>query len=866
MPLEEYQAKRDFSATPEPTGGMPSGRLRFVVQQHHARAMHYDFRLELDGVLLSWAIPKGPSFDPADRRLAVHVEDHPLDYADFEGIIPTGEYGAGHVIVWDRGTWEPVGDAHAGLAKGDFKFELAGEKLAGRWVLVRLRPKPGEKRENWLLIKERDDHARPRAEFDVTAEKTLSVISGVSVEEVGEGGQGVGQVPVVQVHGSDWNLPDPLPSHGGPSPEPQPVPGSLVAPPELALCTLVAEPPVGPDWIGEVKYDGYRVTVAVEGGGARCYSRNGEDWSGRLGGITRAASTLPVSNALLDGEIVVFDQQGASKFGLLQDALSSDSSRISFVAFDLLFLNDHDLTPLPTVRRKALLKTVLADEPVGPLVYAEDVEGDVDSLLEAACAQGLEGVVAKRVDSAYPRGRTHSWLKIKCRLAQELVIGGFTEPAAGRAGFGALLVGYYDGDRLAYAGRVGSGFSDTQLIALHKRLAGMERSTSPFDPPPTQLSAPHWVEPSLVAQVAFTEWTASGRLRQPSYKGLREDKAPRSVVRERPAEPDLGGSGGAGSGDCRALASPESAPPLPRDPAQPSGVRITNPDKQLFPGGGLSKLDLAQYYEAVAPWMLREVAGRPLTLVRCPVGSGSGKCFYQRHPDKGLSENVSALPYALTKHDDADEWLTIRDAAGLVSLAQMGVAEIHTWLSREDTPGRPDRIVLDLDPGPDVPWAQIVDAAFLLREACTNLGFEPFVKNTGSKGLHVVVPIEPVWEFERIRALAKTIADAAVSEDPTHLTSKMAKSQRGGRIFIDYVRNSEAASAVAPYSTRYLEGPPVAVPLAWDELRATDDLRRSFTPEVVMNRLASGVDPWHELDRAAAGVRILRSAEQLLSS
>jgi bifunctional non-homologous end joining protein LigD len=637
----------------------------------------------------------------------------------------------------------------------------------------------------------------------------------------------------------------------------------MVAPPELALCTLVTEVPAGAEWIGEVKYDGYRLTVAVEGGVARCFSRKGEDWSERLHTVAATAAALPVDDALLDGEIVVFDEQGVSRFDLLQEALSSHEERIVFVAFDLIHLNGHDLTRIPTLKRKDLLRTVLADQPQGSIVrLAEYVEGDVNALHEVACAQGLEGVVAKRADAAYPAGRTRSWLKIKCRLSQELVIGGYTEPAKDRSGFGALLAGYYDGDRLVYAGRVGSGFSEKLLQQLYKRLSSLERSTSPFDPAPKKLSAPHWVEPQLVAQVAFAEWTSSGVLRQPSFKGLLEDRDPQSVVKETPARREAGEEGGAGSGDCCALASPESAPPSSPDPATVAGIRITNPGKQLFPGSELTKKELAEYYEAVAPWMLPEVAERPLTLVRCPVGDGKGKCFYQRHPDKGLPEPVSAFTHALSGHDEADEWLRILDVAGLISLAQMGVAEIHTWLSRDDAPGRPDRIVLDLDPGPEVSWSQIVDAARLTRAALLDLGLTPFVKSTGSKGLHVVVPVEPVWGFERIRPLARVIAEAVAAKDPTRLTVRMAKRERLGRIFIDYVRNSEAASAVAPYSTRYLQGPTVAVPLAWDELDTEQDPRGDFTPAAVLERLRSGEDPWSALAARTVGARALRAAER----
>lgn len=813
MGLEEYRDKRDFSATPEPAGGTPSEAKRiFVVQQHHATAMHYDFRLELDGVLLSWAVPKGPSYDPKERRLAVHVEDHPLDYAGFEGVIPKGQYGGGNVIVWDRGTWEPINDPHEGLAKGDFKFRLSGEKLTGGWVLVRLKPRPGEKRDNWLLIKERDEMARPASEFDVTRDEPLSVVSGVRVDEVG-----------------------------------------TVAPansPDLALCTLVSSPPAGDGWIGEVKYDGYRVRITVENGEARCFSRNGEDLTGKLGPVARAAAALPASSLLLDGEAVVFDERGVSRFGLLADALGSHPERIVFVAFDLLRRDGADLTGEPTPARKEALRDLLSGlAPDAPIRFAEYVEGGVDALMEAACAQGLEGVVAKRADAPYPSGRTRAWLKVKCRHAQEFVVGGFTDPKGSREGFGALLLGYHDAHgRLVYAGRVGSGFSERRLREIAAALEPIERPEPPFAEPPAKLPGAHWVEPRLVAQVAFSEWTADGLLRQPSFLGLRADADPASVVREAPVAPE------------------PADPPGPADDAPSAdgtvaGVRITNPGKRLFPDSDLTKAELARYYEAVAPLMLAEVAERPLTLVRCPVGNGTGSCFYQRHPDRGLPGPIHVLGHMLRGHEEADEWLYVRDAAGLVALAQMGVAEIHTWLSRADEPRRPDRIVFDLDPGPGVEWAHIVHAALVLRDECAALGFTPFVKTTGSKGLHVTLPIEPVWEFTRVHDLARSIAERVAAAHPDDLTPKMSKELRPGRIFVDYVRNSEAASAVAPYSTRHLEGPPVAVPLAWEELDPNDDLRRRFTPERVIERVKAGTDPWRDIDKSPAGVRVLREAE-----
>ncbi len=846
MPLERYAEKRDFAKTPEPgpsAGTDGKHELRYVIQKHAASRLHYDFRLELDGVLLSWAVPKGPSLDPKDKRLAVHVEDHPLDYADFEGVIPKGEYGGGSVIVWDTGTWEPAGDPHAAMEKGDFKFRLHGRKLRGGWVLVKLKPRGNEKGDNWLLIKERDDKVRSSDEYDVIAEEPRSALTGRTVEEVAA----AGEVPA-DVAAADESAAAPPVSAVGSDP--------LVAPPELALCTLVTSAPTGPGWLAEVKYDGYRITVAVEDGSARVYSRSGADVTATYARIADAAAALPVSSALLDGEAVVLDERGASSFEALQKALGTRPESVVLVAFDLLHLNGHDLRGLPTIKRRGLLDALLEGLPsAGPLRIAPYVEGDAPALLEVACAQGLEGAVAKRADAPYPVGRTRSWLKVKCRRSQELVVGGFTLPEGSRTGFSALLVGYhaFDGGPLIYAGRVGSGFTQHELKTMRASLDSLAVDDPPFAEPPAPADKEvRWVRPELVVQVDFAEWTSEGVLRQPSYTGIRDDVDPESVKREEPEAPEL-----------EPAEEPVPDPPADTDPSAVLGVRISNPDKRLFPASDLTKLELAHYYERIAPLMLPEVAHRPLTLVRCPVGDGKGKCFYQRHPDRGMPDTVHALSHALHEHPEADEWLWVEDAAGLVALAQMGAAEIHSWLSRTDAPGRPDRLVFDLDPGPGVTWAGIVQGARVLKAELEALGLTAFVKSTGSKGLHVVAPLEPVWEFARVHALARAIADRVVADAPELYTAKMAKSQRSGRIFIDYVRNSEAASAVVPYSTRYLEGPSVALPLAWDEL--ADDLDiRTFTPGSVLKRVSTGTDPWKDIDSASVGARVLKAAEKTL--
>lgn len=851
MPLDEYRRKRDFSATNEPAGAdaVDDGpQLRYLVQKHAARALHYDFRLELDGVLLSWAIPKGPSLDTHDKRLAVHVEDHPLEYGDFEGTIPAGEYGGGTVIVWDTGWWRPVGDPHVGLEKGDLKFDLFGSKLQGRWVLVRMRPRPGEKRENWLLIKEKDALVRPSAEYDIIAEQPDSALSGRSIEDVA--GAVNSGASATLAHPTD--APVALETHAYPEGAAQtsPFPAAI----DLELATLVAAPPDGGDWIAEVKYDGYRAVIALDGGRARVFTRSHADWTDRFGALGRAAEALPADSAIIDGEAVVFDVNGVSRFGLLQGALGSAPERISFAAFDLHYLNGYDLRSLPLLRRKELLRSLLGAEPgsgapASTLHYVDHVAGASAEFFRAACSSGLEGIVCKRADSHYVSGRGRDWQKVKCRQTQELVVGGFTEGAGSRSALGSLLVGVYEADQLVYAGRVGTGFDEAGLVAMRARLEPLLRDTPAFAVRPRVSGhVIHWTEPTLVVQAAFREWTADGHLRQPVFLGMREDKDPREVTRESTAVPETG----ADHRTKNAQFGPD---------AQILGVTITNPDKTLFPDSPLTKLDFASYYAQIAPLMLAETAGRPLTLMRCPVGHGRG-CFYQRHPDAGLSPHVHVMTHTIK--GEPVELLWVDSAEGLVALAQMGAVEVHTWLSRVDAPTRPDRLVFDLDPGPDVGWSQIRETALLVREECTGLGLRPFLRSTGSKGLHVVIPVEPVWEFDRMRALAKALAEQIATKHPLALTTKMAKSQRGGRVFLDYLRNAEGASAVACYSTRNLSGPSCAIPLTWDELTEGLDIR-AFTVTKVLERVDAHRNPWEGIEEEAAGATILRRAESALA-
>lgn len=825
MPLDRYQEKRDFERTPEPTGGTPSPvALTFVVQKHAARRLHYDFRLEMDGVLVSWAVPKGPSLDPHDKRLAVHVEDHPLDYATFEGVIPEGEYGGGTVMVWDRGTWEPIGDSAAGLAKGDFKFELHGSKLHGRWVLVRMKPRPGDRAENWLLIKERDEEVRPAEEYDVLTARPESALSGRDLDQIS-----------AEERASESPFPDDAGAHAS-APGADAAGGAIQGPmpsdAAVQLATLVEDPPQGADWLHEIKYDGYRIRCIVEEGHARLLTRNGHDWSDRFGAVADAASHLPVSSAMLDGETVAFGQDGVPDFGALQAAIAAHATAgVAYVAFDLLYLNGWDLRGVALRMRKDLLRALVRGLPTSsPIHYADHVEGTGTAFHREACTMALEGSVSKRANRPYAPGRSRDWLKVKCLQRQEFVIVGYTEGKGSRSGFGALILATRNaGGTLQHAGRVGTGFTQQDLTSIRARL-----ETIPADGPPNERfpSSPSdhvsWVVPELVAEVSFQEWTHDGVIRHASFHGLREDKPAEEVVLETPsAGPAPGGSG----------------------PATVGGVTITNPAKVLYRTGSLTKLDLARYYEHVAEWMLPHVADRPLTLVRCPHGR-EGDCFYQKHPDAhGFPASLHTLEI-IEKNGPATYFYT-DSTTGLLALAQLGALEIHAWNSRVSDVERPDRIVLDLDPGPGVTWAAVVEAARLIREALGALGFVAFVKTTGGKGLHVVTPLVPEHDHGTVRALAHAVVERIVSHDPGGFTDKMAKDARPGRVFIDYLRNAHGATAVCAYSTRAREGAPVSVPLEWEELTADVDPAAFDTRSVPARLAALSQDPWSGYDDAA---------------
>jgi len=855
MALERYRQKRDFRVTPEPAGKVGqrrSRKLAFVIQKHAASRLHYDFRLELNGVLLSWAVPKGPSLDPNDKRLAMHVEDHPLEYGDFEGVIPAKQYGAGTVMVWDRGTWAPKADPDEGYAKGRLKFDLDGEKLKGGWNLVRSRGGKYGGENSWLLFKEADEFARLGAEGLIAEDRPESVVSGRSLEQIAADADRVwhsnksvaANVKGGAIRKPAANIVAGLAKVKGARKAPLP---DLI---EAQLATAVKSPPTGPAWVHEIKYDGYRMLCRIARQQARMVSRTANDWTRDFDALARALALLPVDDAWLDGEVVALDARGRSSFQALQRALSATDSRgLKYLAFDLLHLNGFDLRGVALSERKRLLRELLSNAPAA-IQYSEHFAVPGPAFLQNVGELGLEGMISKRADLPYRGGRGPAWQKIKCMRRQEMVIGGFTDPEGSRQGFGALLLGVYEPDgRLAYSGKVGTGFNDASLAALSRSLSAIAQKESPFHNPPKGAEGrrAHWVRPILVAEVAFAEWTDDGTLRHPSFLGLRADKRAADVVREHPEtsnesdapdEPPPGRS----QAKTRAVADKNAV----------AGIVVSNPDKKLYPEAAVTKRDLALYYAAVGEWMLPHVRGRPLTLLRCPNG-WNDECFYQKKAEGGVNEAISRVE--IENGDGSVSLYMMADSVpAIVALLQMGVLEMHPWGSRAPRLGLPDRIIFDLDPDDAVEWEDLRQAALLVKTLLENIGLAPFLKTTGGKGLHVVAPIEPVVGWEQVKGFTKAVAEFLERTFPDRFTSKLLKISRRGKIFIDYLRNGEGATAVAAYSTRARANAPVSAPVAWDELSA--DLRFDrFNVGNMPKRLKRvKADPWRDIAAAAVSL------------
>jgi len=898
MALEAYNRKRDFRKTPEPAGHVrehPAAEpLSFVVQKHAARRLHYDFRLELNGVLLSWAIPKGPSLDPGEKRLAVHVEDHPLDYGGFEGVIPKGQYGGGTVLLWDRGTWIPEDpDPEAAYRKGALKFRLEGEKLHGRWALVRMGGKAaGERHENWLLIKERDDVAVPNSGSALVEDNPLSVATGRSMEAIANARDRVWDSQKGELQGDPSATATPAKKSAGtrpPGARKRAMPDTIT--PQLA--TLVDTPPEGEEWLHEIKYDGYRILARIQNGKARLLTRNALDWTAKFPALARAMAGLPVESAIVDGELVALAADGTTNFADLQDRIATgNTDDLVFFAFDLLYQDGYDLTDAVLEDRKAALAEIVPRDAAGMIRYSDHQRGRGAEFHRRACQYELEGTVAKRRDKPYRPGRSTDWLKIKCLNRDDFIIVGFTDPERSRQGFGALLLGYYDETgQLRYAGRVGTGFDSKKLIELRRRLDAIEQDKPTVSlPKGVSKKGVHWTKPHLVAEVQYSRITADKILRHASFQGLREDKSPEEVVYDpeklgkaahTPLQPSPASRGGKNTGeDGRAspkakprtgegqsskaakarpqISSPESKANIvsARDGSiEFAGVRLTHPDRVLYPDQGITKLALAEYYAAIADWALPHIAQRPLTLVRCPEGQGK-ECFYQKHLGPGVPDVIGGVK--IPEKNGSETYPVIDDLAGLIALVQMSVLEIHLWGSTVKKLETPDRIVFDLDPDVGLPWERVTEAAIEVREALLGIGLRSFPKTTGGKGLHVVVPVTPKLDWDAVKEFAKWVAERFVKAYPDRFTSNMAKRARTGRIFIDYLRNGRGATAIAPYSARARQGATVATPLFWEEVEKGVK-PEGFTVATVPDRLKKlKSDPWEEIGklRQSIGARV----------
>lgn len=826
--LADYRRKRDFAATPEPAeGGQPAaGGLAFVVQKHDASHLHYDFRLEQGGTLKSWAVPKGPCLDPSVKRMAVEVEDHPLAYGGFEGTIPEGHYGAGTVIVWDRGTWWPEGDARRGLKEGKLKFELRGEKLKGHWTLVRMKPRGSDRKPTWLLIKEKDAQARPLGEYDVEAEAPDSVLARPAPAAARKP---AAAAPAKAKAATPSRAPKtPLPAELSPQ-----------------LATLATAPPAHPEeWLWELKFDGYRLLTRFDAQGrVRCFTRNGLDWTSRLPELARDLETLKLRSSWLDGEIGVENAQGAPDFQALQNAFDRHATGgIVYWLFDAPFLEGRDLRDLPVQARREALSQRLDGRTPPALRFSEAFDASPADLLASSARIGFEGIIGKRRDAPYVSRRSPDWIKLKNHRRQEFVIGGYTAPKGTRQGFGALLLGVHDAQgRLHYAGNVGTGFDAQRLADVHARLRRLDTDTCPFDPRPTGLRAGtvQWVRPRLVAEVEFGEWTRDDRVRQAVFHGLRTDKPPRQIVREH-AQPV----------DAPAMPASSSSSTPAKAPGKAGGLRITNADRVIDKASGTTKGDLVRYYAEVAPLMLPHLKGRPVSLVRAPEGVG-GELFFQKHAQHTELPGVKLLDPSLDR--DHDPLLQIDAARGLLSAAQMNTLEFHTWNGTSNKLDTPDRMTFDLDPGEGVGWPHMQEAALLVRTLLDELGLVGFLKTSGGKGLHVVVPIRRQHGWDTVKDFSRAVVAHLAQTIPERFVVKSGPKNRVGKIFVDYLRNGFGATTVSAWSVRARPGLGVSVPVDWDELPQLTG-GAQWTLADVRTRFEPGNAPWDGMERARRGL------------
>jgi bifunctional non-homologous end joining protein LigD len=820
--LSTYQKKRDFSKTPEPAGRAARGDGNlFVVHKHHATADHYDLRLQVGGVLKSWAVPKGPSLNPADKRLAVQTEDHPLEYADFEGVIPEDQYGGGPMILWDRGTWAPMEDVGKSLEAGAFKFRLAGEKLNGGWMLARLKPKPGDKgKVNWLFFKERDLAADTKT--DILTARPESVKSGLTIEELLEQSK-TNAAPARQAKAKSATPARPV------ALKPEKLPGAKKAmlpdriEPQLA--SPATEPPSGNDWVHEIKFDGYRTLARVQNGAVRLITRSGLDWTHRYGDLADAFGQLPCKEAMIDGEIVVTDEKGVARFELLQDALAADpSGRLVFFAFDLIHLDGFDLTKAPLVARKELLASLLAGQSSNFAIHFSDhVQGGGQAMFDRASELGLEGIVSKKPNAAYQKGRSPNWIKVKAPKSGEFPIAGYTTSAAAE-GLAALGLAQWVEGELRYAGKVGTGFDSATARALLKRLEPLAAGGEKLDGMAKGMVP---VRPVLTAKVHYSNLTGEGFVRHAVFKGLREAEL---------------------------SARPETQPAKRLiSEADLATIWVTNPTRRIFGKTGATKLDIAVYYAHVGNYMLPHILGRPVSLVRCPTGRPQD-CFFQRHAFSGMPASVSTVE---TENSEGERqaYIAVDDAKGYLALAQYGVVEFHAWGSLAAKVDKPDRLVFDLDPGEGIAWREVVEAAVHVKGELQRLKLVPFVKTSGGRGIHVVVPVVPKLNWKQVHKACADIAGRIAAANPGTFTTVMGKSNRKRRIFIDFHRNARSSTSAAAYSLRARPGLPASTPLSWVDLESIDapeDLNYSSLPGL----LAVSGDPWVDINGSAKSLTV----------
>lgn len=875
--LKTYRAKRDFKKTGEPRGGKPGKGNRYVIQKHAATRLHYDLRLELDGVMLSWAVTRGPSLVPGDKRLAIHVEDHPIEYNKFEGTIPKGEYGGGTVMIWDRGTWTPEGDARAGMKKGHLDFVVSGEKLKGRFHLVRLRKRPGERQEPWLLIKSEDEYAARKRDKDILEAKPNSVVSGRSIDQIAKAGDRVWHSNRAADDQPEAKMPKTVRRSAANKSKPRAKARKLAprrtsakrkavkkskrregrieaiegarksAMPafvEPSLATLSTTAPDSAEWLHEIKFDGYRMQARISDGPISLKTRSGLDWTDRFPSVAEALKLVPADSVILDGEIVSEGENGVSDFSALQSDLKSGRhDRMVYYVFDILYCDGFDLTGAALRDRKAALSALFSELPETPVIrLSEPFETPGPILLKHACRMDLEGIISKRSDARYRGGRVGDWIKTKCTSNQEFVVAGYEPSPKQSRSIRALVLGYFDKGKFRYAGRVGTGFKVSVEHDLLKKLDALASEETPFAGIPAEEARRKvkWVLPNLVAEIDFRGWTHGDVLRQASFKGLREDKAARDVVRERPK---IAAAAQKSSRKKSARVGQKNGPKSKTSAADAAdsdvaGVTLTHPDRIYWKDGSVTKRMLADYYKAVWKWMAPHLLNRPLALVRCPDGA-AGKCFFQKHVSAGLEgDRLTSVPLK-----GEEPTLAVHDLAGLIALAQAGVLEVHAWGTHADHVDEYDFIVFDLDPGPGITFAQLVEGARDVRARLAKLKLKSFVKTTGGKGLHVVLPITPT-DWDVTKNFAHGIADEMEADDPQRYVATMSKAKRNNRIFVDYLRNGRGATAIAPYSTRARPGAPVAVPVSWEELGKLKSANQFTVLNLPKQLLRQKRDPW----------------------